>query len=156
MHIAFVGNHQPPAIARRLQIDNTGETINLRTVDAGGFGKGVGHSRRIDVSFDRIVQRTDEAAFVEQGKKPPRFVHVHELGLHAEVAAPRVHEAQPVHAFGGPGQHQAARDVDAAGLAGDLLDLLVQVDRVLLELCDVRVAVDGVHAASRMPGGARS
>ena len=35
------------------------------------------------------------------------------------------------------------------------LDLLVQVDRVLLQLGDVRVAVDRVHAAGGVPGGAR-
>jgi hypothetical protein len=41
------------------------------------------------------------------------------------------------------------------GLAGDRLDLLVQVDGVGLELGDVRVAVDGMHAAGRVPGRAR-
>src|SRR6202030_2678770 len=46
-------------------------------------------------------------------------------------------------------------EMDAAGLAGDLLDLLVEIDGVLLQLRDVGVAVDRVHAAGGMPGRAR-
>src|SRR4029079_9192699 len=54
----------------------------------------------------------------------------------------------------GVGEHQPARQVDRAVLAADPLDLLVQLDRVLLELGDVRVAVQGVHPAGRVPGRA--
>src|SRR3546814_19783871 len=42
--------------------------------------------------------------------------------------------------------------VDAAGLAGDRLDLLVEVDGVSLQLGDVGIAVEGVHAARGVPG----
>ncbi|MNV40417.1 hypothetical protein D3C71_1320230 [compost metagenome] len=41
-------------------------------------------------------------------------------------------------------------------LAGIGLDLLVELDRVFLQLGDVGVTVDRVHAASRMPGGTGS
>ena len=41
--------------------------------------------------------------------------------------------------------------MDRAVLAGDPLDLLVQLDRVLLEPGDVRVAVERVHPAGRVP-----
>ena len=51
-------------------------------------------------------------------------------------------------------QHQTLGHVQAHRLPGDLLDLLVQVDGILLKLGHVRVAVDGVHAPGRMPGGA--
>ena len=39
-------------------------------------------------------------------------------------------------------------------LAGILLDLLVELDRVFLQLGNVRITIDRVHAARRMPGGA--
>ena len=35
-----------------------------------------------------------------------------------------------------------------------LLDFVVELDGVLLQLGDVRIAIDGVHAAGGMPGGA--
>ena len=49
---------------------------------------------------------------------------------------------------------QAAGQVDRAVLAGFPLDLLVQLDRVLLEPGDVGVAVERVHPAGRVPGRA--
>ena len=52
------------------------------------------------------------------------------------------------------GERDAARQVDRAVLAGTLLDLLVELHRVLLELGDVGVAVERVHAARRVPGRA--
>src|SRR5580765_302102 len=44
--------------------------------------------------------------------------------------------------------------MQAAGLSRECLDLAVQVDRVLLQPRDVRLAVEGVHAAGGMPGRA--
>jgi hypothetical protein len=72
--------------------------------------------------------------------------------LHAEVAAARLRHLQPVEPLGRTRQQDAAVDVHAAGLSGDALDLRVQPDGVLLQLGDIRITVDGVHAASRMPG----
>src|SRR5439155_1921850 len=42
----------------------------------------------------------------------------------------------------------------AARLPGNLFQLPVEIDGVLLQAGDVRVAVEGVHAAGRMPGRA--
>src|SRR3984893_12067698 len=42
----------------------------------------------------------------------------------------------------------------AARLSGDLLEFLIEIDGVLLELGDVGIPVDGVHAAGRTPGRA--
>ena len=44
----------------------------------------------------------------------------------------------------------------AAGLPREFLDLLVEVDGVLLQLGDVGIAIDRVHAAGGMPGRSRS
>ncbi len=63
--------------------------------------------------------------------------------------------AQEVHPLGAVGHHHAAGQVQAAGLAGDLLELAVEPDGVGLELGDVGVAVQGVEAAGGVPGRAR-
>ena len=73
----------------------------------------------------------------------------------AKFAAPGAAAATALHAFGRARQHQAPGDVDAAGLAGDFFDLLVELDGVLLEFRDVGIAVDRVHAACRMPRRSR-
>src|SRR5262249_6400895 len=46
-----------------------------------------------------------------------------------------------------------ARHVQTAGLPGDPLQLLVEIDRVLLQSGDVRIAIESVHAAGGVPGG---
>ena len=73
----------------------------------------------------------------------------------AEIAALGDDAAQPVHARLGRRQQHAAGQVHAGRLAGQFLDLLVEADRVFLQLGDVGVAVDRVHAAGGMPGRAR-
>jgi len=70
-----------------------------------------------------------------------------QLELHAEIAAPRLGHFQPVEALARAGEHDAARHVQAARLAGDLFQLLVEIDGVLLRPSDVGIAVEGVHAA---------
>ena len=77
------------------------------------------------------------------------------LEVDAEIAALGDDAAQPVHARLGRRQQHAAGQMHAGRLAGQLLDLLVEADRVFLQLGDVGVAVDRVHAARRMPGRPR-
>ena len=81
-----------------------------------------------------------------------RLVDGNDLEVHPEIAAARLGHLQPIEPLARAGQHDAAGDVHAAGLAGNRFDLLVEIDRVLLQLGDVGIAVDGVHAAGRMPG----
>ena len=78
-----------------------------------------------------------------------------DLGLHAEIAAAGMRHLQPVEPLGRVGELQPAGQVQAAGLAGDRLDLLVEADGIGLQLGDVGVAVQRVEAARRMPGRAR-
>ena len=112
------------------------------------------HPGRVDVALDRVVQRPDEVLRIEQREELLRLLGRDELEVHPEVAPARDRHPQEVHPHLCVGQHQAAGKVDAAVLAGDPLDLLVQLDRVLLELGDVRVAVERVHPAGRVPGRA--
>ena len=88
------------------------------------------------------------------GPHPVRLGHRHQLGLHPQVAAPGVGHLEPVEPLGRVGQHHAAGHVDAAVLAGDPLDLGVQLGGVALQAGHVGIAVEGVHAARAVPGGA--
>ena len=126
---------------------------DLRAGHLGALHVGTGDAGRIDVALDPVVQRTDEVLRVHHGEEVPRLVGRDHLEVHPEVAAAGDGHPEEVHPVLGVGQHQPAAQVDRTALAGDLLDLLVEVDRVLLEPRDVRVAVEGVHAAGRVPRG---
>jgi len=103
------------------------------------------------VPLDRVVQRTDEVLRIQEREQVLCFARGDQLELHPQVAAARNGHPQEVHPDLRVRQHQATRQVDRAVLARGLLDLLVQLDRVLLEPRDVRVAVERVHAASGVP-----
>ena len=60
---------------------------------------------------------------------------------------------EEVHAIRGGGDGEAADVVQAAGLAGDGFQLLVELDRVALERRHVGVGVQRVEAARRVPRG---
>ena len=152
VHVALIGDHIPGAVGARLQVGHAGMPHDLGAADLRGLGVGVGHAVRIDVPFDRIVHRAREVPLVHEREQPGRLVDRNDFEIHAEIAAARLRHLQPVEPLARAGEHDAAGDVHAAGLTGDLLDLLVEIDGVLLQLRDVRIAVDGVHAARRMPG----
>jgi hypothetical protein len=76
------------------------------------------------------------------------------LGFEPHVAALGEDRLHPVEPFLGRSQHHAGGHVQTDVLAGIVLDFLVELDRVFLQLGDVRIAIDGVHAAGRVPGGA--
>ncbi len=60
-------------------------------------------------------------------------------------------EAQEIHALLGVGHHHAAGQMQADLLAGELFDLAVKLDRVSLQLGNIRVAVQRMKPARRMP-----
>ena len=106
------------------------------------------------MAFHGVVHAADETGGIEQRKQVIGFLRRDQFGIQVQVAADRMGGFQPVHAIGRVGQYDAAGQVDAAGLAGDFLDLPVQLDRVALERGDVGIAVQRVHAAGGMPGRA--
>jgi hypothetical protein len=106
------------------------------------------------VALDRIPHRADEIRLVHQREHGFRFRRRDEFRVHAEIAALGVGEAQEIHALRRIGHHYAAGEMQRAGLAGNLLQLLVELHRVGLELGDVRIAVQRVKAAGCVPGRA--
>ena len=129
--------------------------VDLGAGHLGAFHVGPGDPGRVHVALDRVVQRPDEVLRVHQREDLGRLVRGDEVQVHPEIAATRLGHAQEVHPDLGVGEHQPARQVDRAVLAGHPLQLLVQLDRVLLQPGHVRVAVERVHPAGGVPGRAR-
>ena len=155
LDVAVGRDHQPAAVRLRVELDHGREAVDLGAGLAGGFGVGVGHAGGVDVTLVGIEQGAPEMAGLDQGMAALDLVEPDELALQAEQPAAGVRRLEEVEALGRAGQHDAAGQMDAAGLARDRLDLLVQPDGVVLQLGDVRVAVEGVHAARGVPGRAR-
>ncbi|MEI9983627.1 MAG: hypothetical protein WDN69_10740 [Aliidongia sp.] len=104
------------------------------------------------MAFIRVVHRAEEFGFLEQRHELLRFGRREQLGMHAEIAALGMGHAQEIHPLRRAGQHEAAGEMQPAGLARDRFDLLVKLDRVALQLGDIGIAVQSVEAAGSVPG----
>src|SRR6202011_1587902 len=155
VHVTVVGNHIPGTIRSLLEIDNSRVTHNLCATDLRRLCVCVSNTVWVDVALDRIVDGTQEVLLVHERKQLRGFICRDDLEVHAKIAAAGLGHLEPVHPLGRTGQHDTARDVHSAGLAGYPLELLVQIDGVLLQLGDIRIAVDSVHATGCVPRGAR-
>src|SRR3984957_1861496 len=94
-------------------------------------------------------------AGVNEGIEARGLLERDHLGFHAKVAGARADELQTVEFALRRREHEAAVRMQPAGLAGQRLDLAIQVNRIFLQPRDIRLAVEGVHPARRMPGGTR-
>ena len=153
-HGAVCGDHVPGAIGVARERLDPGVAVDPGPELARRAGVGLGHPGGIEMPVDPGAQRAGEAGGIEQGHQAVGLLRADDLGVDVEVAPLRHHALQPVEALLGRGQHHPARDVEPRRLPGKLLDLLVELDGVLLQLGDVGVAVDGVHATRRVPGRA--
>ena len=147
--MSVMTRHIPSASAN--DIHDLGESLDFRPQRARRLGIGMRHAGRIEVAVNHGADRADEFVRVEQRHQFAGFARRDFLELDAEIAALGDKVAQPVHPGRRGGQHDAAGQMHAGRLAGKLLDLLVEADRVFLQLGDVRIAIDRVHAAGGMP-----
>jgi hypothetical protein len=154
VNVALVGVDGPGAVGSVRQRFDHRVTVNLSSAVAGTDGIGVGDTRRVDVAFIWVVETAEEVLWIEQRMQLGGLFHRDHLEAHAEVAATSLSHLQPVEALRRVGEHDAAWEMDAAVLTGLGLDVFVQVDRVLLQLRHVRVAVERVHATGGVPGAA--
>ena len=151
--LATLHAHVPRTVRSLGQANDRRVLVHLRAEELRALHVGAGHPGRVHVPLHRVVQRSDEVLRVQQGEEVLRLLRGDELQVHAQVAAARLGHPQEVHPDLRIGQHQPARQVDGAILPGHPLDLVVQLDRVLLETGHVRVAVERVHPARRVPRG---
>ncbi len=144
----------PHAVLALVHVVDAAFLLDLRALDARALGIGLRRAGRVEMALDRVPQSGEELLVVEDGELRLGVLRRHHFQFHAHVAPARPGVLHRLDAFLRLGKLHAAGDVHAAGLAGKLLDLLVELHRVLLHLGDVRIAVEGVEAARRMPGGA--
>ena len=151
MDLALVGDHVPRAVGPLSEVGHPRVAVDLGAALAGAHGVGVGDAARVEVALDGVVERSDEVLLLEQWEHRFGLGRGDDLQVHSEVAPACLGHAQPVEALAVVGEHQPARQVDRAVLAGARLDRAVQLDRVLLQLGHVGVAVERVHPAGGVP-----
>ena len=149
---ALLCDDVPGAVGVLGQLDDAVPQDDIGAELLRRLGVGVRGARRIEMALDRIPHGADEVLFVHQREHRLGFRRRDQLGIHAEIAALGVRQPEEVHALGRVGEHDAAGQVQRAGLAGKLLQLLVELHRVGLQLGDVGVAVERMEAAGRVPG----
>jgi hypothetical protein len=155
MDRSLVGHDIPAAILALREREHARKALGGGPELARRLHVGVRGTGGIAVAAVRPPQCADEIIGIDERIELPRLIERDHPRLHPEVAGARADELQAVELARSGGQHQAAVRVQPAGLARDGLDLAIQVDRVLLQPRDVGLAVEGVHAAGRVPGRAR-
>ena len=153
--VALLGDHIPGAVGALIEPGYRREAIDLGTGFARGHRVGVGDAVGIDMAAVRTPQRTDELVRIDEGVELLRFGRRDELGFETEIFRPRMHQTQVIHDLFVGCEHHVAGGMDTARLAGDFLDLAIEIDRVFLQLRDVGIGIVGVHAGSCMPRRAR-
>ena len=144
---------QVPSRAR-LQIRDAAVLVDLGPGNARRLGIGMGRAFGIEVAVRRIQHGADKILLLQKRIQRLGFLHRHHLGLKAEILGPRMGHLQPFQPLRRIRQDQPAGPVQPAGLAGNLLKLVVKADGVALQLRHIGIAVKGVETARRMPGGA--
>ncbi len=105
------------------------------------------------MTLNRVPEAADELAWVDQGINLHRLFGGHNAQLiHAHVTPAREGHVEAVHPLLRRRQCDPASDMEADVDARHLLNLFIKLDRILLQFGDVRVAVDRVEPACRVPG----
>ena len=136
-----------------MQVRDTVAQNDLRTLNPCRFGEGMGNIRRGEVSVHRCIQRAQKFFRIDKRENLFRFSRRQQFRINPQQFLLRLHDLEQFHAFRGRCQKDTASESKSRLLAGDFLNLLIEVNGVLLQLSDVRVAVDCVHAAGRVPCG---
>ena len=152
---AVLGYDVPGVIRPLLQFGHAVVEINLGAADARRLGVGLRRALGIEITVGLVVERADEILLFHQRKELFRFRRCQQLCLNVEIAGSGVRHLQKVHTVVVVGQDNAARPVQSARLARDLFQLVIEPDGVALQLGDVRIAVQRVEPARRVPGRPR-
>ena len=103
------------------------------------------------MAFVRVQQGADEMLVFNEREIALSFRNRDDLGVHAQVAALGHGGFQKLESLRRVGQHDARRQVQAAGLARDFFKLLVQTDGIALQHGHIGVAIERMETAGRMP-----
>ena len=156
------GNHRPlichdiPGLVRVLrQILDHAMLMDFRTQLAGRLGIGMGDARGIKVAIHDRAHRTHETVRVDQRHDVFGLAGRDQLAFDTQIPIFGHDGFHPVQPLLRGGQHHTACQMHTGRLPRHLFDLLIQFDRILLQLGHVRVAIDRVHPAGRVPRRAR-
>ena len=115
----------------------------------------MGRAGGVEVAVEGIVERAQETLGVDDRRELGDLLGADDLGFQAHVAMLRALAFQVIQALLRGRDGHAAGVMQAAGLAADLFQLLVELDGVALQRRHVGVGIEGVEAAGRVPGRAR-
>ena len=109
----------------------------------------------VEIAVSRIEHGADKIFLFQKRVQFFGFRHRKHFRFQTQIAGAGMGHFQPFHALFAIGQNQTARAMQPAGLAGNLLQLIIKPNRVTLQLGDIGIAVQGVKAARCMPCGTR-
>ena len=152
--VALGGLDDPLQALAALDAGDLGLLVDLGAVLAGALGQGHGDVDRRDMAVGRVPERADQA--VHGGERPELLdlLDADQVALDADGLGRALVVAVLVHAVAVGRQAQVAGVVEAHGLAGLGLQLLVELDRVLVELADAVAHVEERQQAGGVPGRA--
>ena len=152
--VAPRGLHQPLARTGALDAYDLGVAIDLGPPVARALGQRLRHVRRGHVPVVRVEDGAHEA--VEIAERPQRadLVGADQLEGDADGVRHAAVAAVLVHPLLVGGEAQVAGAVEAHRLPGLFLQLLIEVDRILVELADAVAHVEERQQACGVPSGA--
>src|ERR1700722_3524801 len=109
MQVALVGADVPRAVRTLVQRGDPGETIDLRAEVSRRLRVRLRDAGRVDMTLERVVQRTDEMPLVHEREQPRGLVDRDDLHVEAQIAGPATGDLQEVHPL------RRSRKIDAAG-----------------------------------------
>ncbi len=105
------------------------------------------------MTVERIIKTADHALDIGNGREFLDLLRSDDMGIEAHIAMLGAFGLEVIHAVRGSGKSDAANMMQPAGLARQLLQLLIELDGVALKGGDVGIGVDGMKSARGVPGG---
>ena len=118
---------------------------------AHAFGKGMGHSGRIDMAIRRPPHAAQNPAGIDKRIEPADVVEADDLEVLAEIARPRPLGLQFVETVRAGGQIEPATAMQTARLPGFLLKAVIEPQRIVLQAGKTGVGVHGMDVGGGMP-----
>ena len=145
------GGLDQPIAALALNGRHPGLADDFRPLGAGAPGQGLGEVRRLNVAVVGVADGAHQAVNVAQGPEVAHLVRFQKLHPHADGAGGGRVLTVLVHALLAHSQADVADLPEADVLTGFSLKLLIQVDRILVNLADAVAHVEQRQQPRRVP-----
>ena len=152
---ALLGNHFPAAVGARVGLQHAVAQHDLGTLQLRRLRVSLRGAGGIEMPVERIVEPAEHAVGVGDRAQGANLRGRDQLGIETHVAVHGARRLEEIEAFRRLGERDAADVMQAAGLAGDFLELAVEPNRVALQRRHVGIRVQRMKTAGRVPGRAR-